>query len=63
MNIPNKFPPALYETYLEKNYHYDNALILSAGGCSGRETKCITTFQMVVIHLVSLPHYIHPHLK
>ena len=43
MNIPNKFPPALYETYLEKNYHYDNALILSAGGCSGRETKCITT--------------------
>lgn len=39
MNIPNKFPPALYETYLEKNYHYENRLILSAGGCSGRDNK------------------------
>tara|TARA_B100000123_G_C25715808_1_gene422099 strand:- start:1043 stop:1540 length:498 start_codon:yes stop_codon:yes gene_type:complete len=39
MTIPDKFPPALYETYLVKDYAYDNNLSFSAGGCSGRDTK------------------------
>ena len=39
MTIPDKFPPALYETYLEKNYDYENRLTLLAGGCSGRGNK------------------------